>query len=219
MKSLDGRTTSILHEVKKLTPESTCSTSSSVQRERTCTTAGVPAATNIRIRNDRVKAKRSWADVVDDNSHQGRSQPETASASETKHRAPTKTSRTVIEPLQSDDEDDLWTLVSKAKPSGRKAVLYVGNLEENTNEDQVQEYVRRRSMKAGITQPKLHNCKVYRREEGELGNWAARITVDEAPAEYLCNRNFWCGRVYARPWIFREEARARLPSNPDPQSA
>ena len=128
-------------------------------------------------------------------------------------RAPKKTSRTVIEPLQSDDEDDLWTLVSKAKPCGRKAVLYVGNLEENTTEDQVQEYVRRRSMKAGINQPKLHNCKVYRREEGELGNWAARITVNEASAEYLCNRNFWCGRVYARPWIFRDQARARLPSN------
>ena len=58
------------------------------------------------------------------------------------------------------------------------------------------------TMKAGINQPKLHNCKVYRREEGELGNWAARITVNEASAEYLCNRNFWCGRVYARPWIF-----------------
>ena len=143
---------------------------------------------------------------MDDNSHQGQSQPETASASETKQRAPTKTSRTVIKPLQSDDKDDLWTLVSKAKPSGRKAVLYVGNLEENTNEDQVQEYVRRRSMNAGINQLKLHNCKVYRREEGELGNWATRITVNEASAEYLCNRNFWCGRVYARPWIFREEA-------------
>ena len=62
-------------------------------------------------------------------------------------------------------------------------------------------------------QPKLHNWKVYRREEGELGNWAARITVNEASAEYLCNRNFWCGRVYARPWIFRDQARARLPQN------
>ena len=46
--------------------------------------------------------------------------------------------------------------MSKAKPSGRKAVLYVGNLKENTNEDQVQEYVRRQSMKSGINQPELH---------------------------------------------------------------
>ena len=91
-------------------------------------------------------------------------------------------------------------------------MLYVSNIEENTTEDQVQEYVRRRSMKAGVSQPKLHNCKVHRREEGELGKWAARITVNEAFAEYLCNRIFWCGRVYARPWIFREDARARLPS-------
>ena len=168
------------------------------------------------VRNDRVKAKRSWADVVDDNSHQGQSQPETASASETKQRAPTKTSRTVIEPLQSDDEDDLWTLVSKAKPSGRKAVLYVGNLEENTNEDQVQEYVRRRSMKAGINQPKLHNCKVYRREKVSLA-----IGRHASPSTKLLRSTFVTGISGAGvcmhdrhgPWIFREESRAR-PTSP-----
>ena len=47
-----------------------------------------------------------WADVVVDNVHQDQSKAKTTSPSEMV-RGPKKASRTVTEPLQSDDEDDL----------------------------------------------------------------------------------------------------------------
>ena len=41
------------------------------------------------------------------------------------------------------------------------------------------------------------------REEGELGSWGAHLAIDHASKENLRNRHFWPGRVYARPWNFR----------------
>ena len=56
-----------------------------------------------------------------------------------------------VQPLESDDEDDLWTLVSKAKPTGKKAAIYVGNLDDTAGEEKLREYINRRSRKAGIS--------------------------------------------------------------------
>ena len=113
-----------------------------------------------------------------------------------------------VEPIAPDDDDDkLWSLMLKAKPTGKKSVLYIGNLEENASEEKLREYVEKRSQKAGISQPKVFNCTIFSREEGELGSWAARITIDHTSHEYVCSRYFWPGRVYARPWKFREQSR------------
>ena len=78
----------------------------------------------------------------------------------------------------SDDEDDLWTLASKAKPTGKKAAIYVGNLDDPAGEEKLREYINRRSRKAGIKPPKVHSCSVLRREEGELDSWGAHIVID-----------------------------------------
>ena len=42
-----------------------------------------------------------------------------------------------VQPLESDDEDDLWTLVSKSKPTGKKAAIYVGNLDDSACEEKL----------------------------------------------------------------------------------
>ena len=53
----------------------------------------------------------------------------------------------------------------------------------------------------------LHDLQQRRASEGEIGSWAARITIDHTSHEYVCNPYFWAGRVYARPWKFREQSR------------
>ena len=110
-----------------------------------------------------------------------------------------------VQPLESDDEDDLWTLVSKAKPTGKKAAIYVGNLDDTAGEEKLREYINRRSRKAGIKPPKVHSCSVLRREEGELGSWGAHIVIDLQSLDSICNGNFWPGRIYACPWVFRQK--------------
>ena len=76
-----------------------------------------------------------------------------------------------LKPVESDDEDDLWTLVTRSKPSGRKAALYVGNLDESASEEKLLEFIEKRSIQAGLKRPKVHTCSIIRREEGELGSW------------------------------------------------
>ena len=101
------------------------------------------------------------------------------------------------------DEDELWTLVTRSKPSGRKAALYVGNLDESASEEKLLEFIEKRSIQAGLKPPKVHTCSIIRREEGELGSWGAHVVIDHGSHELLYNRNFWPGRVCARPWTFR----------------
>ena len=110
-----------------------------------------------------------------------------------------------VQPLESDDEDDLWTLVSKSKPTGKKAAIYVGNLDDSACEEKLCNFIDRRSKKAGIKSPKIHSCSILRREEGELGSWGAHIVIDLLSLDYICNGNFWPGRIYARPWVFRKK--------------
>ena len=110
-----------------------------------------------------------------------------------------------VQPLESDDEDDLWTLVSKSKPTGKKAAIYVGNLDDSACEEKLCNLIDRRSKKAGIKSPEIHSCSIPRHEEGELGSWGAHIVIDLLSLDYICNGNFWPGRIYARPWVFRKK--------------
>ena len=138
------------------------------------------------------------ADVDNSNTHGGtRTQPAPPDANTSRPSA------RQLKPFESDDEDDLWTLVTRSKPSGRKAALYVGNLDESASEEKLLEFIEKRSIQAGLKRPKVHTCSIIRREEGELGSWGAHLVIDHGSHELLYNRNFWPGRVYARPWTFR----------------
>ena len=138
------------------------------------------------------------ADVDNSSTHGGtRTQPAPPDANTTRPSA------RQLKPFESDDEDDLWTLVTRSKPSGRKAALYVGNLDESASEEKLLEFIEKRSIQAGLKRPKVHTCSIIRREEGELGSWGAHLVIDHGSHELLNNRNFWPGRVYARPWTFR----------------
>ena len=54
---------------------------------------------------------------------------------------------------------------------------------------------------------------------GEPVICGARLTIDQGPLENICDRQFWPGRSYARPWVFRDRETSReipMPSNPSP---
>ena len=65
----------------------------------------------------------------------------------------------------SDDEDDdeLWTLVAGNKPTGKKAVVYIGNLKLGAKENEVREYVRKRCEKLHLRPPRIFNSKDVRK--------------------------------------------------------
>ena len=88
-------------------------------------------------------------------------------------------------------------------PRYTEPALYVGNLDESASEEKLLEFIEKRSIQAGLKRPKVHTCSIIRREEGELGSWGAHLVIDHGSHELLNNRNFWPGRVYARPWTFR----------------
>ena len=62
------------------------------------------------------------------------------SIAEQKDTGETIAPTTQVQPLVLDDEDNLWSLVTKKKPMGKKAVLYVGNLDETVTEEKLRVY-------------------------------------------------------------------------------
>ena len=106
--------------------------------------------------------------------------------------------------------------MTEPSPAEKKSVIYVGNLDVETTEDDLKDFVTRRANNVQVTSPKIYNCKIFRREfeEGEITSrtFGARITVDSTSQKTLCRRNFWPGRVYASPWVFTEDATKDEPS-------
>ena len=223
LKSIDAKTTTVISDLKKaesaLRSESrstpgTCAsicmhTPDTHVKRGTTTTATSDSDTSQSMHSDGVTkhpaGRASTTDSVSPASQHKKSATVACAPTTTKPAPPRPHA---VEPIAPDDDDDkLWSLMLKAKPTGKKSVLYVGNLEDNASEENLREYIEKRSQKAGINQPKIYNCTIFSREEGELGSWAARITIDHTSHEHVCSRYFWPGRVYARPWKFREQSR------------
>ena len=102
------------------------------------------------------------------------------------------------------------------KPTGKKAAIYVGNLKIGAKDNEVTEYIKRRCEKLCIRPPTIHNCKIFERdaEEGEIVEFCgARLTIDQGPLETICDRQFWPGRSYGRPWVFRDRETSKENTN------
>ena len=234
LKSLDAKITNITNEQKKISPRAPSNSTSlspsnhahipAIQRlgiDSDSTTAGpqrtyadsLAAPNTVHVPSSRSAKVLSMSDDRDTLRKVLQSPPTRAQAGAERPHTSVSTGqpgavnhpRRGVQPLESDDEDDLWTLVSKAKPTGKKAAIYVGNLDDTAGEEKLREYINRRSRKAGIKPPKVHSCSVLRREEGELGSWGAHIVIDLQSLDIICNANFWPGRIYARPWVFRQK--------------
>ena len=53
-----------------------------------------------------------------------------------------------------ESDDKLWKLVAKQKPTGKKAVFYVGNLSKDTTATTLEAYIQKRSERAGVNLPR-----------------------------------------------------------------
>ena len=106
-----------------------------------------------------------------------------------------------------ESDDDSWEYVTKKKPSVKRAVLYVGNLDPETTEDRLHEIISRRAAKVQIKKPTIFNCKIFLKEKDGEKTCGARITVDAEAQQHLKVGQFWPGRVYARKWHFQEAVR------------
>ena len=163
------------------------------------------------------RQRRSSADPLTDQVTEQKRTTPIVSSHEKRQRHPTRaqanTCRRAEQPQwntedgDKDEDDQLWTLVAGKKPTGKKAVIYVGNLKIGAKDNEVTEYIKRRCEKLCIRPPTIHNCKIFEKdaEEGEIVEFCgARLTIDQGPLETICDRQFWPGRSYARPWVFRD---------------
>ena len=104
----------------------------------------------------------------------------------------------------------------RQKPTGKKAVIYVGNLKLGAKDNEVTEYIKRRCEKLRIRPPNIHNCKIFEKnaEKGEIVEFCgARLTIDQGVFEIICDRQFWPGRSPARPWVFRDRETSKENNN------
>ena len=94
-----------------------------------------------------------------------------------------------------DSDDDSWEYVTKKKPSVKKAVLYVGNLDPETTEDRLQEFISRRAAKVQIKKPNIFNCKMFLKEKDGEKTCGARITVDAESQQHLKVGQYYSGQA------------------------
>ena len=189
------------------------------------------AETEPRASDESSRMRQTWAEVARQPETQSMEKNERVDTSK-KHKRmnsePTKSaacapnkelssgpSKTPNHPLPiSDDEDDdaLWTLVAGTKPTGKKAVVYIGNLKLGAKENEVREYVRKRCEKLHLRPPRIFNSKMFEKEpeDGEIVEFScARLTIDHRSLEFICNRQFWPGSSYARPWNFHNNEESK----------
>ncbi len=118
------------------------------------------------------------------------------------------------------EETNIWELVSRKKPTGKKAVIYIGNLGDNTTTESLANFVTSRCAHAKLSPPKIFDCSIFTKEDenGKIVQLSARMMVDEPSQKYLCNRSFWFGGIYARPWLFKDRSNSPA-AEPQPGSS
>ena len=162
LKSIDAKTTTVLSDLKKAgSAVRSASTSTPGTNARMCmhtpdthvkrgttTTATSDSDTSQSMQSDGVtthSAGRATTESVSPASQRKKSATVACAPTTTKPAPPRPHA---VEPIAPDDDDDkLWSLMLKAKPTGKKSVLYIGNLEENASEEKLREYVEKRSQK------------------------------------------------------------------------
>ena len=145
LKSIDAKTTTVLSDLKKAgsavrseststpgTYASMCMNTPDTHVKRgTTTTATSDSDTSQSMQSDGVtthSAGRATTESVSPASQRKKSATVACAPTTTKPAPPRPHA---VEPIAPDDDDDkLWSLMLKAKPTGKKSVLYIGNLEE-----------------------------------------------------------------------------------------
>ena len=133
------------------------------------------------------RQRRSSADHLTDQVTEPKRTTTIVSSHEKTQRHPTRaqgnTRRRAEQPQwntdngDEDEDDQLWTLVAGKKPTGKKAVIYVGNLKIGAKDNKVTEYIKRRCEKLCIRPPTIHNCKIFEKDAEEAKSWKFAVLV------------------------------------------
>ena len=79
-----------------------------------------------------------------------------------------------------ESDDELWKLVAKQKPTGKKAVFYVGNLSKDTTATSLEAYIQKRSQRVGVKPPTVYGSNILSaKNDGQF--CGAHITIDTLP--------------------------------------
>ena len=123
------------------------------------------------------------------------SRPREDQHTQARHRDDRPTRARHTTPPVWDSDDDSLEYVTKKKPSVKTAVLYVGNLDLETTEDWLDEFISRRAAKVQIKIPSIFNCKIILKDKERKKICGARITMDAESQQHLKVGQFWTGRV------------------------
>ena len=112
-------------------------------------------------------------------------------------------------------ESGLWELVCSKKPTGKRTVLFVGNLPSDTSAEKLSEFVTTcaSTVKTEV-QIIIHECKIFRKESSS----SARLVVNSKTAALVNSKVFRPRPVHSRQWNFEKYSEDSKGGNPDQSS-
>ena len=113
--------------------------------------------------------------------------------------------RTQYRPLTEDKDEQMWELVCARKPQPReqKTVLYIGNVDKNSDEARLENFILLRAGEDLCLQQEvvIYNSTFFKDSKGATRSYCgARITVNADAENILLNKSFWPAPLYCRRW-------------------
>ena len=105
-----------------------------------------------------------------------------------------------IAAMDSDDEDELYTLVTNKKPSGPKIDIFVGNLKAGITSDELEHFVLERAGESEV-RVKIYKVKLF----DKTTHVNARLTINKVSESLLTSTTFWPRSLYGRRWDYNFE--------------
>ena len=91
--------------------------------------------------------------------------------------------------------------MTSRKPSLKKAVLFLGNLKPNIQEDELRSFIVQRAASTSV-ELSICDCRIFPKVDSS----SARIVVNDKCSSLLKCRDFWPRPLYCRPWNFEKYA-------------
>ena len=123
--------------------------------------------------------------------------PAETSATESSTRTSSAASKQSLPRFEDQPEDDSWQTVSSQKPTGKKAVFFVGNLRNDMQEEDFKTFITKRCLSAGVSVV-VHSVKLFSKSD----NMSARVIISADGAKLVKSRVFWPAPVCCRAWSF-----------------
>ena len=125
--------------------------------------------------------------------------PAETSATESSTRTSSAASKQSLPRFEDQPEDESWQTISSQKPTGKKAVFFVGNLRNDMQEEDFKTFITKRCLSAGVSVV-VHSVKLFSKSD----NMSARVIISADGAKLVKSRVFWPTLVHCRAWSFEK---------------